>query len=311
MASIEDKELMAEWKNLRKDWYSLYLWNRTSGHFYRERIAKWILDSFKEIESPEEKKGIRQSDFKQYEKDVKTPKHRGQLSEEQIDNIDKKDNSDDIKAGKNPLPFNEERFTRAIFNMGDDPVLGEKFGYEVPFQAPNANNKPKLTDIDLVCQTDDEILCIEAKNLRANPSVLKAILQAYFYTSLAVLRRKQFVKEFGLSEKLPLVPAILIGMKQESQLKELANGSNLCKLVRELNGELKGKQAGEFRYFVVTNSESNLTKCLRILRKRKPFEDIKRPEDMMVVFQGSPAFTPEIKRVVPDAMHPVTSHATK
>jgi shikimate kinase len=277
-----ETEIKAEWDKLPKDWSSIYKWHfegeeepkdRTSKHRYAKWIVPWIVDSFDKIRL--ETEGVREQGFN-------TEDHRGQLGEEQINRYR---NKEDIQSGKAALPFNEERFSRALYNSGNSRVLGKMLGYEVPFQAPGAANADKHADIDLLCQTSDAILCVEAKNAKDNHAILRTILQAYVDTSFAAIRHDQFVDDFGLLSRLPFTPAILIGKKSEGQLDELAGEQNLSELVRKFNGKLKGLGAGEFRYFVVTNAESELKDCLRI--------QLQGNHDYRVVFKTG--FTPSIE----------------
>jgi hypothetical protein len=279
---LTKEELEAEWDKLPKDWCSIYKWHlegeakpqdRTSKHRYAKWIAPWIVDSFDKIQL--ETKGVREEDFN-------TEDHRGQIDEEQINEYE---NKEDIKAGKAAFPFNEERFSRALYNSGNNRVLGKMLGYEVPFQASGAANADKHADIDLLCQTSDAILCVETKNARDNHAILKAILQAYVDASFAAMRHDQFVNDFGLLSGLPFTPAILIGKRAESQFKELTGKTQLRDLVSKLNERLEGLGAGKFRYFLVRNTDSELEDCLRI--------QLRVNRDHRVVFKTG--FTPCIE----------------
>jgi hypothetical protein len=265
MARGLDKDaLRKDWDGLchdrPKDWYSIYEWSRTRGISYIEWIAEWIVESFADIQLVT--KDLRKEVFK-------TEDHRGQA-----DILE-------IEARKDPLPFNEKRFVRAIFNLGELLPLGKIIDYEVPLKA---TSDAEHGDIDLLCLAPLAILCVEAKNPLECESILKAILQAFVYTSLTAIRHDAFVAEFQLPTTLLLTPAILIGKEASSQLHQSGKYPHLSDLVRMLNADLAISGAGEIRFFVIDNDKAKLKSCLRV--------DKQLNGDKKVIFANG--FTPKV-----------------
>jgi hypothetical protein len=236
---LEKDALRKEWDLLQKDWYSIYQWHGTCRAGYAEWIAQWIAESFADIRLVQD--GLREQTFK-------TQAHRGQAKlQTQIEQ------------------FTEKRFVRAIFNLGQLQPLGEMIDYEVPLKQPKAKGDAKHGDIDLLCRTSDAILCVEAKDPRDSSPVLKAILQAFAYTSLASIRRDAFVADFNLPTNLPLTPAILIGRKSIIHIKERRGDyPHFGSLLELLNTEPTKSGAGKIRLFVIENKREEVESCLRI-----------------------------------------------
>jgi hypothetical protein len=137
--------------------------------------------------------------------------------------------------------------------------LGEIIDYEVPLKE---TEDAKHGDIDLLCLAPGTILCVEAKDPRKPESILKAVLQAFVYTSLIAIRHDAFVAEFGLPTTFLLTPAILIGKAASSQLQQWGERPHLGELVRMLNIRLANSGAGRIRFFSIENDEKELRSCL-------------------------------------------------
>ena len=234
----EESILRQDWNKVPKDWYSIYQWGGTSSVRYREWVAEWIVESFEDIQL--ETEGLREKGFK-------VIGHRGQA-----------------KLSTGIGQFTEKRFVRAIFNLGQLLPLGEIIDYEVPLKATNA---AEHGDIDLLCLASDAIMCVEAKDPRGSTSILKAIVQSFVYTSLAVIRHKTFEEEFKLPTTLPFTPAILIGSQDGLQLQQLSMYSHLSKLVGKLNQKLAKSGAGAIRFFIIENDKSEFASCLTTVAK--------------------------------------------
>jgi len=220
---------------VKKDWYSIYQWDRSCGVIYMEWIAKWIAESFEKILLISD--GLRERHFK-------VPHHRGQI---------------DLQTGKEQLT--EKRIVRAFYNLGEMPILGKILDYEVPLKA---SRNAKHGDIDLLCFTSETLLCVEAKQPRSNESVLKAILQAFTYTSLAAIHRSRFVAEYCLPKTLVLAPAVLTFASTASalQVREWENYPHARNLIKLLNNRLARSGAAGIRFFVIENEASEVEFCL-------------------------------------------------
>jgi hypothetical protein len=175
--------------------------------------------------------------------------------------------------------FTEKRYVRAIFNLRQMPPLGKIIDYEVPLKE---TRDAKHGDIDLLCLVSGAILCVEAKNPLECESILKAILQAFVYTSLAAIRHDQFLADFELPPTLLLTPAIMIGKESGSQL-QWGKYPHLGKLVRMLNTELAKSDAGAIRFFIIDNDKSEMKSCLTT---------VKQPNGDQVIFTNG--FRPNV-----------------
>jgi hypothetical protein len=142
------------------------------------------------------------------------------------------------------------------------PILGTILDYEVHLKA---TEKAKHGKIDLLCRASEALLFVEAKQPRSTESILKAILQAFTYTSLVAIRRDAFLAEFELLQNLLLTPAILTfaDAKSGRQLrKSWYMYPHLDSLVRMLNTKLAKSGAGEIRFFIIDNDKSEVNSCL-------------------------------------------------
>lgn len=150
---------------------------------------------------------------------------------------------------------------RAMFNLSQVPVLVKVIDYEIPIrQTQYARN----ADIDLVCVQSSSVICVEANKPHANDSLLKAILQAFTFTSLIASRRDTFLAEFGLEATLQLTPAVLTFASSQSgrQLKKCQTYPNLLRLIGTLNSGLAQEGLNPLRFFVVENDDTELSTCL-------------------------------------------------
>lgn len=254
---LDKNTLMQQWNSLNKDWYSIYQWHGTSRVGYTELVAKWIIELFDDIQL--ETKGLREKDFRIMD-------HRGQA-----------------KLSRSIGQFTEKRFVRAVFNLGQLSLLGKIIDYEVPLKATQDANHG---DIDMLCLASNAIMCVEAKSLRSTESVLKAILQAYVYTSLTYKRHNLFVSEFHLPTTLLLTPAVLTFASAASgrQLHQWDKYPCLGALVRRLNAELSKSGCGGIRFFIINNDKLEPEPCLTTVEQPNG--------DKKIVFAH--AFTPNI-----------------
>ncbi len=228
-------ELEAEWQGLPKDWYSIYQWERTAGVGYTEWIAEWIASSFEGIQLVTD--GLRARSFR-------VADHRGQ-----------------IKLGTGIEQLTEKRLVRAMFNAAELPLLGRVIDYEVPLKDDEA---AAHGDIDLLCTQPDSCLCVEAKKPQAGESILKAVIQAYSYTSLVSTRREFFLESFALNRQLCLAPAVLTFASAQSgrQLTALGSYPRLLGLIGLLNARLAVEKVAAMRFFKVQNPDDELRSCL-------------------------------------------------
>lgn len=232
---LSKTELEAEWQALPKNWYVIYQWERTSRAGYLEWIAEWIVSSFLQIELKAE--GLRRRSFR-------AESHRGQI---------------DLQTGIEQLT--EKRLVRAMFNSTQLPPLGNVIDYEVPLKD---TKKAKHGNIDLLCALPETALCVEAKEPDSQESILKAVLEAYVYTSLVSSKKQLFLSSFKLDPTLQLTPAVLTFASAQSgrQLKELNKYPYLLKLIEMLNAQLANIGVAPMRFFVVENPVSELASCL-------------------------------------------------
>jgi len=231
------EEIQQEWNALQKDWYSIYNWERVTGNAYTEEIASYILSEFEDIAL--ERGGLRQSGFR-----VDGHCGKGQLQT-------------DISQ------VTEKRLVQGIFNLQEIEPLGKILDYEVPLKASQGDSHG---DIDMLCLHDDELLIVEAKKPNSSESILKAILEAFVYSSLVATVRDTFLGEYSLPKETTLVPAILTYCDALSgrQLPEIGNYPNLIKLVKKLDQHLADSGISRFRFYCVQNTSSELNGCLRI-----------------------------------------------
>lgn len=232
---LSKTEIESEWRALPKNWYAIYQWERTSRAGYLEWTAEWIVKEFSQIQLVTD--GLRSRTFR-------VADHRGQISL-----------NTEIEQPT------EKRIVRAMFNLGSLPVLGKVIDYEVPLKD---TDEAAHGDIDLLCTLPDTCFCVEAKKPRASESILKAVLQAYAYTSLVSTKRNLFFESFQLVPQLRLTPAVLTFASAQSgrQLKEVTKYPQLLNLIRSLNGQLDKDKIAPIRFFIVENEDDELANCL-------------------------------------------------
>jgi hypothetical protein len=232
---VTKDELALEWQSLHKDWYSIYQWEPTSRAGYLDWITEWITESFSEIQL--NTAGLRTRSFR-------VPDHRGQISL-----------STDIEQ------TTEKRIVRALFNRQVLPVVGHVLDYEVPLKdTDNAAHG----DIDLLCCTAHTCLCLEAKQPGSTESILKAILQAFVYTSLVATKKQAFLNSYALDQGTTLSPGVLTFSTARSglQLEEATDHPHLLTLVRMLNTTLKKGGMNQLRFFVIENPVDDIAASL-------------------------------------------------
>jgi hypothetical protein len=238
--SLDKVTLMKELSLLQKDWYTIYQWPQTSACRYTEWLAEWLVDSFANIRLVTD--GLRQM------RSFRVEDHGG-----------------DIRLKTGIKQFTEKRFLRAMFNRLQVPPLGRVKDYEIPLKETQS---AKHGDIDLLCVLGPLALCIEAKQPRSSESILKAILQAFAYTSLIASRRATFLSDFDLPATLQLTPAVLTfsNATSGSQLKKMRDCPRsyptLLKLLRTLNSNLAASEIAPIRFYMVENTDTTLKTCL-------------------------------------------------
>lgn len=244
--ALDRATLLNDLDAVPNDWYSIYQWKPTSLLGYTEWISEWIEAKLPDIQLLSD--GLRQRTFRVAE-------HRGQA---------------DLKSAI--VQMTEKRIVRAIFNLGEVPVLGRVIDYEVPLKE---TDQSKHGDIDLLCIQPGTVLCVEAKKPGGGGSVLKAILQAFVYTRLVATRQKELLKDFDLPPRLTLTPSVLTFANAPSirQLRERVRYPNLWKLVASLNPILAKEGISPFRFFVVENNSAELETCL--MTSPQPNGDVK------------------------------------
>lgn len=232
---LSKTELEMEWQALPKNWYAIYQWERTSRASYLEWIAEWIVDSFPYIQLLTN--GIRSRTFR-------VSDHRGQIS-----------------LNTKIEQLTEKRLVRAMFNSRLLPVLGKVIDYEIPLKD---TDEATHGDIDLLCILPGTCLCVEAKKPKASESILKALLQAYTYTSLVSTKKSLFFSSFQLDPQLQLAPSILTFASAQSgwQLKEISKYPHLRKLIEMLDNQLVKIEAAAIRFFIVNNPDDEIVNCL-------------------------------------------------
>jgi hypothetical protein len=235
MKKLTKTDIENEWNDLPKNWYAIYQWRRAKCEGYTEWIAELILKEISKILLV--KDGLREKPFR-------VDGHKGQCT---------------LSTGIEQCT--EKRLVRAMFNSREPSLMGRVLDYEIPLKK---NNQAKHGDIDLLCCLEKTVLCIEAKQPNASESVLKAILEAYVYTSLVSTAKVRFLNDFGLAPNLQLTPAVLTFAVSASgrQLREINRFPQLLSLVRTLNKRLVAQQIASLRFYIVNNPAEELRNCL-------------------------------------------------
>ena len=243
---LSNADVTRQWYDLPKNWHSLYKWERTTGAAYLDLISALIQASIADIHL--DVNGLRKDNFHLPEE------HKG-LAEIQ----------------ENITQFKEKRFCRAMFNhgrtestLGNLEPFGEFLDYEVPLLAPGAGIQAAAHGrIDLVSRSGDMLFLIEAKGITSD-SVLKAILEAFTYSLLVAKRRVPFCKSFGVDEKIPITPAVLVleCTKASEQLDQLHKGGQLDVLIKCLNQILAKNEIGKMRFYVAEGDKAAIRESL-------------------------------------------------
>jgi len=252
--------IACEFTALPKNWYSIYQWGRTARVGYGEWVASLILSRLDQI-------NLVLTDFRQ--SGFRVGDHRGQL-----------------QLQTDIAQFTEKRFCRAMFNRSQVPLLGRVIDYEVPLKG--TQNAPH-GDIDLLSADNGKALLIEAKKPGTNESVLKAILEAFAYSSLVATVRSTFLQEFSLPQSSELVPVVLTFPSASSgrQLAGIDRLPRLRRLIVGLNHRLGQQGIAPLRFLIVDNEQAELDACL--MTRQDPNGDVK------VVFRNG--FVPRIRKL--------------
>lgn len=245
MASSE-KELLAEFNSLPKNWHNIYQWDKCSRTSYIESIADILISQFDQIDWTE--KGHRTENFRQYSHNGKT-------------NL-----STDIKQ------FTEKRFCRALFNEGSIDLLGEIIDYEIPLTEPKqGKGKQSHGDIDLLSIANDRLFFIEAKKPEPSDSLLKAILEIFVYTYR--LHKYGFIKKFKEEYKIiehKSVPVVLAfenssaGRQIIDIYKKLKDYNQFITLIDRINIELSKVGVENIEFYLIDALKSDLDKALKV-----------------------------------------------
>ena len=232
---VTKTEIESEWHSLPKNWYSIYQWKPTSRDGYLEWIAELIVSSFPMIQL--NAIGLRTRSFR-------VADHRGQ-----------------INLGSEIDQLTEKRLVRAMFNSSQLPLLGKVIDYEVPLKE---KDEAEHGDIDLLCMLPNVVFCVEAKKPKSGESILKAVLQAFVYTSLVSRKKQSLLTDFNLEQHLALAPAVLTfaGSLSGRQLKQMSKYPHLLGLIQMLNAQLADDGIAPLKFFVVQNADNELSTCL-------------------------------------------------
>jgi hypothetical protein len=161
-------------------------------------------------------------------------------------------------------------------------TLGKVIDYEVPLKqiqgAPHG-------DIDLLSVNCGEVMLIEAKRPTSSESILKAILEAFVYSSLISTVRHAFLKDFSLKSNSLLIPVVLtfhtaISGKQLDKINEFPR---LRQLVTTLNRSLARRTIEPIRFLVVENCPHELETCLTTTRDANGVVKVKFREGFVPV----------------------------
>ena len=234
--------LLQEWDKLKKEWFYVYNWNSLPRKGYSEEVAGLLLDKFSEVSLGHE--GLRKNNFR-------LASHHGQC-----------------QLATDISQHVEKRFCRALFNLKELPYFGTVLDYEVPFKE---KGESKHGDIDLLALKNDELFIIEAKKIGSSESILKAVLEAYVYSSLVNIAKEQFYVDFGIKSEVRIVPVVLTFSNSTSgqQLLEIENYQNIKALIAKINESLVASGIEKLRFYIITNSDQEIINSLETM----PFND--------------------------------------
>jgi len=173
-----------------KSWYDVYQWPSLSRSTYTEIISSIILDEYDTIELRTE--GVRKRTFKYHD-------HHGL---------------------RYPATW-EKRFCLALYNARKVHLLGDVLDYEVPLKEKQSSDHG---DIDVLCWNGDGLLITEVKAYNSKHSLLKAILQAFTYTSLVTTAKARFTRSFKAPDETKLIPAVSVFENADTE-RHLAHDS--------------------------------------------------------------------------------------
>ncbi len=231
--------LKAEYSTKKNSWKDIYQWERIMSKGNTEVISQMLLLDFKDIKWSDQ--GIRMNDFK-------IANHKGQC------------------AIQTPISqFTEKRFCRALFNKYNNEsrekhqMFGKIIDYETPLTEPNQIKK-KIShgDIDLIAKRKSSLLFIEAKSYNSQESLLKAVLEIFFYTvTLKKFKRiKRLREDFNIDYIGQVIPCILTFRDSTSgeQLLNIGKYPFFAKLLGQINMTLNKMKLGNIEFYVVDNS---------------------------------------------------------
>ncbi len=89
--------------------------------------------------------------------------------------------------------------------------------YEVPLKEKQSSDHG---DIDVLCWNGDGLLITEVKAYNSKHSLLKAILQAFTYTSLVTTAKARFTRSFKAPDETKLIPGV--SLRERRRGRQLA-----------------------------------------------------------------------------------------
>lgn len=148
-----------------------------------------------------------------------------------------------------------------MYNLGTLPGIGRVIEYEVPLKEKNESTHG---DIDLLCTSDDSVLCVEAKAPGSDDTLIKAVLQAFVYTSLVATCRTRFLSDFGLPGNMTMTPVVITFASSRSgeQLRKRDKHPQLQRLLAFVNEALQERKIAPMQFFVVEDRTISMDKCL-------------------------------------------------
>lgn len=236
------QDLEQEWKELSKDWYSIYQWNSLKVRGYTDEVSRLILHDFDRVEINYEH--LRTGDFR-----IKD--HHGQCTL------------------MTPISqITEKRFLRAMYNLHTVKLLGKIIDYEVPLKAIQSAHHG---DIDLLAIDKHKVRLIEAKKPGSNESLLKGVLQVYTYAKLVRRVRNEFLRSYDIQGDVELSPVVLT-FDSAASGKQLLNPGDypeMKALLKKLNHDLLDNGIGSIEFYSSDLTDEEVNGCLRA----KPYLD--------------------------------------
>lgn len=239
--------LLSEYQQLTS-WKDIYQWQRVNSKGNTEIISEWLIRDFNNFTW--NFNGIRKNNFR-------IDDHHGFCS-----------NQTDLSQ------LTEKRFCRALYNaynIYQHPLLGLLLDYEIPLTEPKQATKENHGEIDLISKRDDEMLLIEAKISPSSESLLKAVLEIFFY--ITTLQHFKLLDQFFLEYKKDFsgmyfrgfVPCVLTFTNSTSgqQLIEIQKYPKLIELISIINSTLKKMAIKQLEFYLVETTIDDRSKFLR------------------------------------------------